>query len=94
MTDDPRCWTDLAEENARLREENARIEALLTHHREAAAMRDGALRLSEEVCAGLRAQREELRDHVVELKAEVKALRAAIGETHAQEPFDHEGGKS
>ena len=72
--DDPRCWTDLAEENERLR----KLLAALVD-------RDCSYHGNE-----IRIPCDSHGDAI----GRVAAARAAIGETHAQEPFDHEGGKS
>ena len=82
MTDDPRCWTDLAEENARLREIDRLAQLVATAFR---------LRDEDALIISLRAlEREVCRQEERAMQVE----EATIGETHAQEPFDHEGGKS
>ena len=74
MPADPRCWTDLAEENARLRK--LLIDFL--------AVNDEPCRLDHHgYCQA----------HWLHSAADCPVARArtAIGETHAQASFDHEG---
>ena len=77
--DDPRCWTDLAEENARLLEVDRLAQLVVTAFR---------LRDEDALIAALRAlEREVCRQEERAMQVE----EAAIGETHKQAPFDHEG---
>ena len=76
--DDPRCWNDLAAENARLREA---LRAFVGRDRS---------------CLGdkIRLVGNEIRivcDSRGDAICRVANARTAIGETHAQAPFDHEG---
>ena len=101
MDDDPRCWNDLAAENARLREANEALsEALLRIRQWCDAypvevftpMTEGEI--TEAVAAADAAVRHGgTRLHASWARHILDGVKqyTAIGETHAQAPFDHEG---
>ena len=76
MLDDPRCWNDLAEENARLREENAALRLALAMFRECGCP----------ICGGDCGSA-----NPPIAFCPMRVATAAIGETHDQSPFDHTG---
>ena len=81
--DDPRCWNDLAEENARLREENERLRGALR----------GIRPHAEQEILDWCADRQEGGGSPCYEVRRWEAVIAAIGETHGQKPFDHTGAR-